>query len=993
MARKSARKPRPVARKGVSDENLSLFPPKLSFQEFVSKWKSSTLSERAGSHSHFIDLCLAVGQETPTDIDCEGSIYTFEKEVEKNCGGDGFADVWKDGFFAWEYKRKGKSLADAYQQLLKYREALNNPPLLVVCDFDRFEVHTNWTNTSPQVYKFDLQDILLNKKTESCSIPPRDVLYSLFAEPEKLKPGETSAQVTKKAAVEFAKLAESLRSRNVSADDVAHYIMRLLFCLFAEDIHLLKRRPFRSSVENNRRQPAKFVNKLRDLFNKMAHGGFFGPDDIPYFDGGLFMDDKVHALTIDDLNILSRAAQLNWAAIEPAIFGTLFERVLDPSKGKLGVGARYTSVEDIELIVEPVLMKPLRREWQEVQQTVDQLIQRASLHKTAAKAKRLMKAAEERLREFINRLSGVRILDPACGSGNFLYVALKHLLALEKEVSIFAWDKGISGFFTQCHPSQLYGIESNVYAHKVASVAVWIGYLQWHQQGGMPIRDNPVMQQLENIRRMDAVLAYDERNAPLEPKWPQVDVIVGNPPFLGDKKMRAELKDKYVEDLRSLYSARVSGGADYVTYWFERARAELTSGNAKRVGLLATNSIRMVGNRKILERIKQAGDIFMAWSDRPWILDGANVRVSLIGFDAGDETTRTLDGKSVTSINADLTAGEDVSTARALRENSNLCFLGMMKGGPFDIDAKTAKAMLAMPINPNGRPNSDVVKPRLGGMDIMRTHRDTWIIDFGTNQSQEEAALYERPFEYVRTHVKPIRDKNRRKRTRERWWIHAEARPGLRRAIANLNRCIVTPEVAKHRVFRWMSTEVVPDHKLHVIARADDYFLGVLQSRLHTAWARRLGSTLEDRPSYNSETVFSSFPFPWPPNVEPKHNAKIEKIAKAARELVEKRDRWLNSVGADTEKRTLTKLYNENPTWLQHAHRELDEAVLAGYGWPKDLSDEEMLSRLLRLNKGRFASQSQPEVPYQRAEPERPTKKSPVSVGRSGVTKRVLRTR
>jgi hypothetical protein len=458
---------------------------------------------------------------------------------------------------------------------------------------------------------------------------------------------------------------------------------------------------------------------------------------------------------------------------------------------------------------------------------------------------------------------------------------------------------------------------------------------------------------------MDAVLAYDEHGSPVEPEWPDADVIIGNPPFLGDKKMREGLGDKYVDDLRQLYEGRVPGGADLVTYWFERARAEIERGTGKRAGLLATNSIRMVGNRPVVERLKKRGDIFMAWSDRPWVLAGANVRVSMIGFDDGKQLSRTLDGIPVSQINADLTTGLDVASANPLSENRDLCFLGMMKGGPFDIKGSVAQEMLAAPLNPNGRPNSDVVKHRFGGRDITSRPRDGWVINF-VEMSEAKAALYELPFEYVRTHVKPKRDNKRDVLMRTKWWLHGRSRPALRKALNGLTRCIVTPEVAKHRMFIWIDVDVVPDHKLHVIARDDDYFFGVLQSRPHLLWADRLGSTLEDRPSYNSETIFSTYPFPWPPRTEPKDDPRLQVIAGAAQELVNKRDAWLNpsNISAtELRKRTLTKLYNGNPTWLRDAHRTLDDTVFAAYGWPTNLTDQDILTRLLQLNQERFAAQ------------------------------------
>jgi type II restriction/modification system DNA methylase subunit YeeA len=655
---------------------------------------------------------------------------------------------------------------------------------------------------------------------------------------------------------------------------------------------------------------------------------------------------------VEDIETLLRVSALDWSAIEPAIFGTLFERSLDPDK-RSQLGAHYTSRDDIMLIVEPVLMAPLRRRWVEVKAKAGKLLERPKPGKAAGR--KLQTALRKLLLAFVDELSHVRVLDPACGSGNFLYVALKSLLDLWKEVSVFGATHGLAHLLPyQVNPAQLYGIEINAYAQELASVVVWIGYIQWLHDNGFGVPPPPILQRLHNIRRMDAVLSHDEHGQPVEPEWPQADAIIGNPPFLGDKKMREGLGDQYVDHLRQLYEERVPGGADFVTYWHERARAAIQNKAAKRVGLLATNSIRHGASRRVLERIKESGDIFMAWSDRPWVLDGANVRVSMVGFDDGKEKERTLDGERVSQINPDLTARADLTLALPLPENKGICFLGMMKSGPFDIDEKTAQYMLAAPINPNGRPNSDVVKKRLAGSDVVKRPKSRWIVDFGTGVSEADAALYELPFEYIRQHVQPIRAKARRKHTREKWWIHGEVRPGLRKAIAHLERCVVTPEVAKYRVFVWMPTTAVPDHKLHVFARDDDYFFGVLHSRVHELWALRKCSTLEDRPSYNSKTTFETFPLPWRPGSEPKDDCRVKDIAAAAKELVEKRDAWLNPPGtsaAELKMRTLTNLYNQRPQWLEDYHRALDKAVLAAYGWPEDLSDTDILERLLVLNR------------------------------------------
>jgi len=942
--------------------------PSLSLLEFVERWKASTLSERAASHSHFIDLCEVLGQPHPAAADQSGDTFTFEKHVSTLDDGKGFADVWKRGFFAWEYKGKHKSLSAAYAQLVRYQGDLENPPLLVTCDQERFEVHTNFTGTRPLVYSFTLDELLTGVPTANCALPPLEVLRALFTNPELLRHDAAQVRVTEHVAEEFAKLADSLQQRGANPEQAAHFLMRLIFCLFADSIDLLPDHLFRRMIELDKTKPANFTRKLRELFGAMAtSGNSFGPHDIHYFNGGLFADDEVFELTSSDMAILKRAAALDWSQVEPAIFGTLFERGLDPGK-RSQLGAHHTSREDILLIVEPVVIEPLQRRWATVKAEALALAEAAEKEafaeatsgKKGTAYPKLRKQMQEALLNWVEELSKIRVLDPACGSGNFLYLALRRMLDLWHEVRIFLAEHGLPTFLEkQVHPSQLYGLETNVYAQELASVVVWIGYLQWLNQNGIGWPTEPILRKLDNILHRDAILTSDADGKPAEPEWPNVDCIIGNPPFLGDKKMRGELGDEYVDSLRALYAGRVPGGADLVTFWFERARAQIEEGHAKRAGLLATNSIRMVGNRPILERILDSGGIFMAWSDRPWILDGAAVRVSMVGFDNGSQKERVLDGQPVSEIHADLTASANVATALPLTENSGLCFLGVMKGGPFDLTAEQARVMLAAPVNPNGRPNSDVVKRRLIGRDIVQRAQDGWLIDF-VDREEREAALYELPFEYVKEHVKPLRDTNNRKRMKERWWLHGENRPGMRRALKGLQRYIATPEVAKHRVFVWMSTDVVPDHTCHVIARPDDYAFGIVQSRLHEVWSLSQGAWMGvgNDPRYSSARTFETFPFPWPPGTEPNNSPLVEAIAVAARGLVGRRDAWLNppdATEAELKKRTLTSLYNARPAWLADAHRKLDEAVFAAYGLPTTLTDAELLERLLRVNHERAA--------------------------------------
>jgi type II restriction/modification system DNA methylase subunit YeeA len=917
-------------------------------QEFVAIWRENQLKERSSAQPHFIDICRMIGHPTPSEDDPTGHRFAFEAGADKQTGGQGWADVWKRGHFAWEYKGKLADLDKAYRQLLLYRESLENPPLLVVSDIDRIVVHTNFTNTVKRVVTITLEDLLTPAGMQR--------LRAIFYEPEYFRAPQTAEQVTREAAGEFARLADHLQSQGQDPHEIAHLSIRLLFCLFAEDTELLPKSLFSRLVERGRLNPAAFEVQLRQLFGAMATGGFFGEHDIHFFNGGLFDNDHVLSLDREGINILQRIAVLDWAAIEPSIFGTLFQRSLDPSR-RSQLGAHYTSKADILLIVEPVLMAPLRREWAEIQVKATALADKRDHATTTQTRNRYHHELESLIVGFAQKLATIRVLDPACGSGNFLYVALQLLLDLWKEVALFAGSVGMTLLLPlpgqAPSPEQLYGIEIDPYAHELAQATVWIGYLQWLHDNGYSVPSEPILKRLDNIRQMDAILAFDADGKPVEPEWPEAEVIIGNPPFLGWYRLRSELTDSYVDALFQLYSGRVSGGADLVCYWFDRTRLLIEQGKIKRAGLLATNSIRGGANRRVLDRIKASGDIFMAWGDRPWVLEGAAVRVSMVGFDDGSETERILDGAVVPVIHPDLTGETDLTKAQTLPENNGISFIGGMKKGPFDIPNEIAQRMLLVSGNPNGKPNSDVVRRWWNGLDITRRDRMMWIIDFGVSTPLEESAMYEKPFEYVIANVKPIKDLVSNDLERRNWWLHARTAPELREAIGGLARYIMTPRVARHRLFVFAAREILPDGALVAIARDDDYFFGVLHSRFHELWSLRLGTSLEDRPRYTPTSTFETFPFPWPPGQEPVDDPRVQAIAQAAQDLNAKREMWLNPPGldeAELKKRTLTNLYNARPTWLDLAHKKLDAAVAAAYGWPTDLTDDDLLARLLALN-------------------------------------------
>ncbi|HEY8548872.1 MAG TPA: DNA methyltransferase, partial [Vicinamibacterales bacterium] len=552
---------------------------------------------------------------------------------------------------------------------------------------------------------------------------------------------------------------------------------------FAEDIGLLPKGLFTRLLDVTRQRPDTFARQILILFETMRDGGIFGVAEIARFNGDLFADPDAIELTREELGLLAEAARLDWGSIEPAIFGTLFERGLDPAK-RAQLGAHYTSRDDILRVVEPVVMEPLRREWAAVRARADVLAEAFRAAKDPRQRERRRKELENVVLAFQERLASVTILDPACGSGNFLYVALEQLKNLEKEVISYAAHRGLSMLMPRVTPRQLHGIEANAYAHELAQIVVWIGYIQWMTMNGFQVNRDPVLEPMDTVLLMDAILDRSDPAQPREPAWPDAEFIIGNPPFLGGKRLRTELGDEYVDAMFAVYNGRVPREADLCCYWFEKARAMIAAGRVKRAGLLATNSIRGGANRRVLERIKESGDIFMAWDDEPWVLDGAAVRISIVGFDDGTEKTRTLDGVPVAAINPDLTGALDLTTARPLAENLNIAFMGDTKGGPFDIPGDLARQMLTAPLNPNGRPNSDVIVPWVNGLDITRRPRDMWIIDFGPDMPLEQAALYEQPFEYVKKHVYPVRQKSRS--TRNEWWLHERPRVDMRDALRGL---------------------------------------------------------------------------------------------------------------------------------------------------------------------------------------------------------------
>ena len=649
------------------------------------------------------------------------------------------------------------------------------------------------------------------------------------------------------------------------------------------------------------------------------------------------------------------------AGADPALLGARFERSLGRAE-RSRLGAHFTSAGTIARILGPLVTEPLLLEWDGVKRGVRE-----------AQAAGRPDAAVAHHERFLDRLRDYRLLDPACGSGNFLYAALGALKDLELHVLTEGEALGLPPRRPAVGPRCVRGIELDPRAAELARLAVALGERQWMERHGLPPDLQPCV-----VETRDALFPADPAATDGAELWPEVDVILGNPPFLGDKVMARALGRDYVARLRRAFAPSVPGGADLVSYWFAIADRMVRAGRAGRAGFLATSSIRGGANRAVLEELGRHHAIFEAWSDEPWVLNGAAVRVSLVCFGhPGRPGAPLLDGRPVERIHADLTGSAfDLTRAVELAENEGVAFNGVSRKGPFEVPGEVARRWL------EAAPEcAEVLRPWINGLDLTRRPLDRWLVHFG-ERAELEAARFEAPFRWVRERVRPRREESSASAERRDWWLLARRAPAMRAAIGPLRRYLATPEVSKHRVFVWIDPRVVPDKNLVVIAKDDDATFGVLHSRFHRAWALRLGSSLEDRPRYTSSTTFRTFPFP--PGLTPRGSVAAGPssppalaIAEVARALDEARRAWLwppalteavaevvpdlpprlvphdDTAARLLKTRTLTELYNARPTWLLDAHRDLDAAVAAAYGWPADISEDAALAALLEMNRAR----------------------------------------
>ncbi len=1058
-------------------------------QAFVERWQGVTASELATAQSFVIELCDLLGVPKPHASQAQD--YMFERPVTFTHGDGtssaGRIDCYKRGHFVLEAKKlkagshtkgfddgllRARSQGENYARALPAEEG--RPPFVLVVDVGTvIEVYAEFSRTGgtytpfpdPRSHRILLSDLIKPGVLER--------LRLIWTQPDELNPAKVTAKVTREVSTQLAQLARSLEGAGHTPEVVAAYLCRCLFSMFAEDVELLPKGSFLKLLQQHRENPEAVQQMLRSLWIDMDRGGFSTALVKPVlrFNGKLFKGADAPGysllLSTDQIDLLAKAARANWRDVEPAIFGTLLERALDPNE-RHALGAHYTPRAYVERLVLPTVIDPLREDWTNAQAAALALAREASeletnppqvkskkdfsaldRHHAAVRAK--WADARKQVRDFLHRLCTLGVLDPACGSGNFLYVTLEHLKRLEGEVlnqldalgdTQEALDLGRETVTLQ----QLRGIELNERAAALAELVLWIGFLQWHiRTNGHASVAEPVVHDYGNIEHRDAVLAYDRKEPmtdafgrpvtrwdgsstrphpvtgkpvpdetaqvtqwryvnPRPAAWPQADFIVGNPPFIGKLKMREALGDGYVDALRSAWPA-VPESADFVMYWWHNAGNAVRSRAAHRMGLITTNSLTMIFNRRVVEAVLEglpAVHLAFAIPDHPWVdsADGAAVRIAMTVLAAGSQPGRLLtlkseevgeDGEMAVTfhekaglIHANLKVGAALTSVRSLMAARGITSMGvMLAGAGFIIDPHAAGKLIQTLPSPiagrlirdyrNGRDLTD--KPR--GVSVIDTYG--WEID----QLRSEApAVYQHLFD----HVKPERDAKRDKAFRERWWLHGRARAELRGALTGLHRYIATVETAKHRTFQFLDAKVLPDHKLIAIALSDGLSLGVLSSSVHIAWSLATGGTLEDRPVYNKSVCFETFPFPsGDTGLTP---ALVDRICALAEQI----DAHRKARQAAHAEVTLTGLYNvlaklrsgealtskEKVIYehglvgvLKSLHDELDAAVLEAYDW-KDLTmpadTDELLGRLVELNARRAAEEATGTIRWLRPE-------------------------
>lgn len=1017
--------------------------------DFITKWTGVPASELSTSQSFLLDLCHLL--EVPTPHPTPDQDYMFERPITF-AHGDGSTsagriDLYRRNAFVLESKRlrgsmstkgfddamlRARSQAESYARALDPAEG--RPPFLVVVDVGhRLELYSEFSRSGatytpfpdPSSHRIRLEDL---RKPGII-----DRLKRLWLDPMSLDPSRESARVTREIAINLADLARSLEADKHAPEDVAQFLMRCLFTMFAEDVRLLPPESFRGLLITYREDPPTAMAMVGQLWRDMDVGGFSAvlAKQLLQFNGMLFKTPTTLPLDRDQIDLLAVAAGADWKHVEPAIFGTLLERALAPTE-RHKLGAHYTPRAYVERLILPTVIEPLRAEWNQAQ---------AAALTLAAESK--LDDAVKELLAFHKRLCQVRVLDPACGSGNFLYVTLEHLKRLEGEVLNALDEMGyrqtglaldgeradVAGGET-VDPHNLLGIELNPRAAAIAEVVLWIGYLQWHYRTRGDVNPPiPVIRDFRNIENRDAVLAYDNvvpvtdssgnpltrwdgvtmklsavtgapvpdeaarkpvvaYTNPRKAAWPKADFVVGNPPFIGNKRMRTALGDGYVEALRRTWP-EVPESADLVMFWWHHAAQITRHGALEAFGLITTNSIRQSFNRRVIEPHlsdkKQPLSLSFAIPDHPWMDggDGAAVRIAMtVGVpgltagllssvvsetDRGDEIEVELHDRTG-KLFADLRVGADVAGARQLQSNLMLSNRGVIPHG----EGMTVTAEQAAGLGLGSNPDLNIhIRPYRNGRDITQSPRGMLVIDLYGLQSNQVRDRFPALYQWLLERVKPERDAHKDKDLREKWWLHRRNNEDLRRSLQGLDRYIATVQTSKHHLFVFLDASVLPDDKLIAVASDDALHLGILSSQVHATWALASGATLEDRPVYNKSSCFEAFPFPDLHTADKFGGALSVALdnddgtvghsvtygddpSERIRDLADKIDTHRKRQQAEHAGLTLTGMYNVLEclrsggalsanertvhdkglvSILRQLHDELDEAVLYAYGW------------------------------------------------------------
>lgn len=1060
-------------------------------EEFIERWKETGGSERANYQLFTIELAdiLGVDHPFPATDDATNDHYRFERPVtfaHTHKRTTGFIDVYRAGCFVLETKqgvnRKGQKIdtaqmlldgvADKVQKrtghgvrgskawdetMFKARNQADNyargvakedgwPPFLIVMDVGHvIELYADFSrqgqgyNQFPDGnrYRITLEDLRDAKV--------RELLHAIWTDPYSLDPSLRSAEVTRDIAAHLAELGKSFEAQGHESETVARFLMRCLFSMFAEDVELIPKGSFTELLRKLRGQPEYAQPALQGLWETMNTGGFSQVlmKDLKRFNGGLFKDAEALPLNNVQLGLLIEAAEADWKQVEPAIFGTLLERALD-KRQRHKLGAHYTPRAYVERLVTPTIMEPLRSDWKDVQAAVQRLM-------TDGKDEK----ARDLVRDFHTKLCHIRVLDPACGSGNFLYVALEMIKRLEGEVIALLDELGEKQItHLTVDPHQFLGIELNPWAANVAELVLWIGFLQWHfRTYGKAAPSEPVLRDFKNIQNMDALLEWEDRKVRLDvngnpvtrwdgvttmrhpvtgeevpdstaridvhdyinPKpatWPDVDFIVGNPPFIGKgAALREALGDGYVEALWKAYP-KMPQSADLVMFWWDKAALAARSYDTKkntgtrRFGLITTNSLRQTFNRRVLEPHlndqKKSLSLLFAIPDHPWVdtLFGAAVRIAMTVGAAGNRTGKLLivehedrekreaEGRVVTfdqkigKVFSDLRIGADIGSTNYLAANRGLASNGMMLAGQGFVVPKGKLSDLGLG---SRKGFEEFVGPYVKGRELNQIRESNWVLDFYGLDEKELREMFPEAYQYLYDYVWPERSVKQDRAFREKWWQFGRVRSAFRPALKNLRRFIATTETSKHRMFQFLDNGTRPDHMLIAIALQDAEYLAVLSSRISVVWSLSSGGRLGvgNDPRYNKSRCFDPFPFP------DMTDAQKKRLSALGEELDAHRKRQQ----AAYPKLTLTQMYNvleklrageaiegkDREIYdqgligiLKDLHDQIDVAVAEAYGWPVDLSDEEILMRLVDLNKERVAEEAKGHVRWLRPEYQNP---------------------